>query len=285
MRQNGFSLIEMLVVVVIIGILGAVGILGYQAYISQTRDATTKDNFEFLKRTLDQDIVSVSNELGARSKFSEGLTKASACYQLRDKYIFDMNLKRSNPFNSEKGQVCDGNHYMTHVLQTDPTRTWLEIGRGQTMVFCTGTSIQNASLKTVSNKLGLKFCTCTGKDVCRTTERFQAKLQDNATAGATPTIKLKDYNLPNAVGRLSRLLVGDEIVDIDLGTYDNSTVVHTVDVKNLRSNYPVDTAVLEVNANYCFTPLGETSSLANYREDFSDLGDNNTQIDGRHRCY
>ena len=72
-----FSLIELLVVVAIIGILGGVGIVGYQAYISQTQDATTKDNFEFLKRTLDQDIVSVSNELAARSKFSEGLTKAS----------------------------------------------------------------------------------------------------------------------------------------------------------------------------------------------------------------
>ena len=68
-RTSGFSLIELLVVVAIIGILGGVGIVGYQAYISQTQDATTKDNFEFLKRTLDQDIVPVSNELAARSKF------------------------------------------------------------------------------------------------------------------------------------------------------------------------------------------------------------------------
>ena len=54
-RTSGLSLIELLVVVAIIGILGGVGIVGYQAYISQTQDATTKDNFEFLKRTLDQD--------------------------------------------------------------------------------------------------------------------------------------------------------------------------------------------------------------------------------------
>ena len=74
--------------------LGGVGIVGYQAYISQTQDATTKDNFEFLKRTLDQDIVSVSNELAARSKFSEGLTKASKCKELRDSYIRDINLER-----------------------------------------------------------------------------------------------------------------------------------------------------------------------------------------------
>ena len=76
----------------IIGILSGVGILGYQAYISQTRDATTKDNVEFLKRTLHQDIVSLSNELNSRSMFSEGLTKASQCYVLRDCYIRDINL-------------------------------------------------------------------------------------------------------------------------------------------------------------------------------------------------
>ena len=67
-------------VVAFIGIVGGVSIVGYQAYISQTQDSTTKDNFEFLKRALDQDILSVSNELAARSKFSEGLTKASKCY-------------------------------------------------------------------------------------------------------------------------------------------------------------------------------------------------------------
>ena len=75
MRTSGFSLIELLVVVAIIGILGGVGIVGYQAYISQTQDATTKDNFEFLKRTLDQDIVLVSNELGRSQQILRGSNK------------------------------------------------------------------------------------------------------------------------------------------------------------------------------------------------------------------
>ena len=62
MRKSGFSLIELLVVVAIIGILGGIGIVGYQVYISQARDATSKDNFEFLKRTLDQDIFDCSSK-------------------------------------------------------------------------------------------------------------------------------------------------------------------------------------------------------------------------------
>ena len=65
----------------------------------------------------------MSNELAARSKFSEGLTKASKCYELRDRYIRDMNLERSNPFNKDKGQVCDGNHFMSHTLEGNPSAT------------------------------------------------------------------------------------------------------------------------------------------------------------------
>ena len=37
---------------------------------------------------------------------------------------------------------------------------------------------------------------------------------------------------------------------------------------DLMNSNPIDTAVYEVNADYCFTPLGETTSLALYELTF-----------------
>lgn len=284
MRKSGFSLIELLVVVAIIGILGGIGIVGYQVYISQARDATSKDNFEFLKRTLDQDIVSVSNDLASRSKFSEGLTEASQCFQLRDRYIVDMNLERSNPFNSARGQVCDGNHFTSHTLENNPSATTVKIKRGQTMVYCTGKDIQTASWKTVSNKLGLKFCTCTGLDECETTYRYAGALKDNITKSAgAQTITIKSPNMTDissTSGRITTLLIGEEQVQVNVWATVNGSE-HTVDIQSLAADKSENTAVYEINADLCFTPLGETTK-ALYLADFSTFSGS---LPDRHKCY
>ena len=51
-----------------------------------------------------------------------------------------MNLERSNPFNSDCA-VCDGNHFMSHTRESNPSATTVTLKRGQTMVYCTGKDI------------------------------------------------------------------------------------------------------------------------------------------------
>lgn len=272
--HDGFSLVELLVTIVIIGILAAAGIFAYQSYISTSRDGVTSNRLETIDRTITQDLVSIKNNLNARSALATtgagaDIAPSSICEEYRDAIIREMNTpsgnndkEQDNPFTG-RDVACDGNAVSHYADNTTPS--WDEqftVERGSTIVYC-----QNPGETITSPGFGLLTCACTGPEPCKTEPRPKTLgalifriagsnvTMDNATAQPSgTTIEAVTINASDLIADAQAAMTSR--LDKSVGTISGKMIFHVNDNTTKQQEFKFGEIDKPTSSTYRFLPEG-----------------------------
>jgi prepilin-type N-terminal cleavage/methylation domain-containing protein len=143
--KNGFSLIELLVVVAIIGVLAAIGTIGYGNYIQSTKEKALDANRENLAHLLD-------TELSANSIKN---SKDATCYDLITRVANDNNASSTNVFT--------GAREPTYKVAHDLNAPFI-FSQGQYLLMCGDYRADPESSKIIMCSCETSSCTPSGND-------------------------------------------------------------------------------------------------------------------------
>lgn len=163
--RNGFSLIELLVVIAIIGILASVGVVGYTGYINETKKESALRNMDTIDRAFEQDYIALANDIGGPSEIAsqdgEVVTKNDQCIQYVTKVVKNLNAI-GNLKNAYDNTAIYAVNMHDDTITTSGGSIYIELQPGQIGFQCANA---NAAVTDVTN-FNIHRCTCTGTKNC-----------------------------------------------------------------------------------------------------------------------